>query len=368
MIKYLDLKKISGRYEPALSQAVLRTVQSGWYLLGKEVGLFEARFGEYCESAHCIGVANGLDALWLIFRAYLELGVLQEGDEVIVPANTYIASILAVSENRLNPVLVEPDPATLNIDTERIEAAITPRTKAILTVHLYGRISEMDPITAIAEKYGLKVIEDCAQSHGAKYKGIPCGALGDAAGFSFYPGKNLGALGDAGAVTTSDDTLALTIRRLANYGTSRKYVNTYKGRNSRLDEIQAAVLNCKMDRLDEDTELRRQMASRYCAEIRNDLISLPIPGVKESHVWHIFPVLTSHREALQKYLADKGIETLIHYPVPPHLQEAYREWNDRSYPVSERIHREILSIPLNPSLTDEEVTYIIMMLNGFSVG
>lgn len=365
MIRYLDLKKITSRYEPALSQAVARVVASGWYLLGKEVARFEERFAEYCGARHCIGVANGLDALSLIFRSYIEMGVMQEGDEVIVAANTYIASILAISENRLVPVLVEPDTLRYNIDPEKAEAAVTPRTRAILVVHLYGQTCDMTPIREIASRRGLKIVEDCAQSHGAVYKGTRCGALGDAAGFSFYPGKNLGALGDGGAVTTSDEVLATVIRRIANYGTSRKYINEYKGRNSRLDEIQAAVLSLKLEYLDADTLRRRQIALRYRREIVNRAIVLPQVVCEEEHVWHIFPILAEKRDQLQTYLHDAGVETLIHYPVPPHFQQAYREWQNLSFPLTERIHREELSIPLHPALTDEEVTTVINVLNSW---
>lgn len=365
MIKYLELEKITRRHEPALSEAVARVVRSGWYLLGKEVANFEHRFANYCGVKACVGVANGLDALSLIFRAYLEMGVMKEGDEVIVPANTYIASILSVSENRLVPVLVEPDIATLNIDPLQIEKAITPRTRAILVVHLYGQVCQMEQIQAIACKYGLKIVEDCAQSHGACYQGVKCGALGDAAGFSFYPGKNLGALGDGGAVTTSDEQLETVIRRLANYGTARKYVNEYKGLNSRLDEIQAAVLSCKLQQLDQETAVRRAIAQRYGREITHPSLQLPQIKSPEEHVWHIYPVLTEQRDALQSYLLNEGIETLIHYPIPPHRQQAYAEWNHLSFPITEQIHQQILSIPLHPALKEEEVDYIIEKLNGW---
>ncbi|MEG1723140.1 MAG: DegT/DnrJ/EryC1/StrS family aminotransferase [Bacteroidales bacterium] len=365
MIKYLELERVTRRHEPELTEAVNRVIRSGWYLLGEEVARFEARFAAYCDALACIGVANGLDALSLIFRAYLEMGTMREADEVIVPANTYIASILAISENRLTPVLVEPDSETFTIDPARIEAAITPRTKAILVVHLYGQVCDMDPIRAIARKYSLKIVEDCAQSHGACYKGVKCGSLGDAAGFSFYPGKNLGALGDGGAVTTSDKELETVIRRLANYGTERKYINTYKGKNSRLDEIQAAVLSCKLERLDEETRIRRQIADRYCRLITNPSLRLPVLKEPQQHVWHIYPVLTPHRDQLQAYLLREGIETLIHYPVPPHKQQAYAEWNQLSFPITERIHKEILSIPLYPALTDAETDRIIEALNNW---
>ncbi|MEG1587518.1 MAG: DegT/DnrJ/EryC1/StrS family aminotransferase [Bacteroidales bacterium] len=366
MIKYLELKKITDRYEPELSLAVQRVVNSGWYLLGEEVRNFESQFAEYCGTRYCIGVANGLDALSLIFRTYLEMGVMEEGDEVIVPANTYIASILAISENRLTPVLVEPDPETLNIDPDRIEEVITPRTKAILVVHLYGRVCEMDPIRVLADTYQLRIVEDCAQSHGVRAGEKRCGSLGDAAGFSFYPGKNLGALGDGGAVTTSDEELATMLRQIANYGTSRKYINTYKGRNSRLDEMQAAILSCKLPCLEQENSIRRKIAQRYRSEVRNTLLRLPAVVKEESHVWHVFPILTPYRDLLQTYLKDRGIETLIHYPIPPHKQAAYPEWSHLSFPITELIHRQILSIPLHPALTDAEIDKIIAALNHFT--
>lgn len=363
MIKYLDLKAITQQYEPGLSDSVRRVISSGWFLLGKEVEDFEHKFATYCGAPYCVGVGNGLDALTLILRAYRLMGVLKEGDQVIVPANTYIASVLSVSENGLEPIPVEPSLQTLNIDPELIEQHITPRTKAILVVHLYGRICPMEPIRRLAKQYGLKVIEDCAQSHGAIYQGVRCGMLGDAAGFSFYPGKNLGALGDGGAVVTADPTLAEMIRKIANYGISRKYVNDYKGRNSRLDEIQAAVLSYKLKSLDADNERRREIASFYFRSIKHPAIRLVPWTNKEEHVFHIFAVLSEKRDELQRYLAGRGIETLIHYPIPIHQQQAYSEWRFRSYPITEQIHREILSIPLNPSVTDEQAYEIVDALN-----
>ncbi|MEG1617628.1 MAG: DegT/DnrJ/EryC1/StrS family aminotransferase [Bacteroidales bacterium] len=363
MIKYLDLQKINARYEPALSQAALRVVSSGWYLQGSELARFESAFATYCGTAHCVGVGNGLEALTLIFRAWLEMGALCSGDEVIVPANTYIASILAVSENNLVPVLCEPDPATHNIDPKRIEALITPRTKAILAVHLYGRLCDMAAVGEIARKHRLKVVEDCAQSHGAAHAGIRCGNLGDAAGFSFYPGKNLGALGDAGAVTTSDPRLAETVRQLGNYGSQKKYHNIYKGCNSRLDEMQAALLHCKLAYLDADNRKRIAIAERYASEIRNPRVLLPAPAVQGEHVYHIYPVRIVAREEARMKLSAAGIETLIHYPIPPHRQKAYAEWNSRTYPLTEQLAAEELSLPLHPALDEEEVTRIIEELN-----
>ncbi len=365
-IDYLPLKAINQHYEPALSEAIHEVVASGWYLLGTRVRQFEQAFAAYCQSKHCVGVANGLDALTLIFRAFMELGMLQEGDEVIVPANTYIASVLAVTANGLTAVPVEPSMQTYNIDIDQIEAAITPRTKAILVVHLYGRVCEMDAVMALARRRGLKVVEDCAQSHGTSFQGKRCGAWGDAAGFSFYPGKNLGALGDGGVVTTSDDVLAQTIRCLANYGSSEKYVNQYKGVNSRLDELQAAALLVKLPHLDADTLRRQQIAQAYLQGINHPAIVLPqAVNDKAEHVYHIFPILTAKREALQAYLRSQGIATLIHYPIAIHKQQAFAEWAALSLPLTEQIHAQELSLPLHPLLRDEEVAYIIEVLNAW---
>lgn len=366
MISYLDLKKINDSFEPELSETVVRVTRSGWYLLGKEVENFERKFADYCGVSHCVGTGNGLDALTLIFMAYVTMGDMQKGDEVIVPANTYIASILAVLRAGLKPVFCEPRPDTCNIDPERIEELITPRTKAIMTVHLYGRVCEMDSINETARKYGLKVVEDCAQAHGVLYKGKKrAGNLGDAAGFSFYPGKNLGALGDAGAVTTQDGNLAARVRELANYGSSVKYVNVHKGINSRLDELHAAVLSLKLDRLDEDNDKRRKIASRYIEEIHHPDISLPFLGEPSAHVFHVFAILAKHREALQLYLRNNGVQTLIHYPIPPHRQEALKEFDNLSLSITERIHAEELSLPISPMLTEEEVSYVIEAINRF---
>lgn len=365
MIKFLDIKRITESFEPGLSQEIQRVVSSGWYLQGSEVQRFEQAFAGYCGTKHCIGVANGLDALVLILRAYMELGVMAEGDEVIVPANTYIATILSISRNGLRPVLCEPDLDTYLIDPSRIEALITERTKAIMVVHLYGQTVDMDPVNRLARKYNLKVIEDSAQAHGAIYKGRRTGNLGDASGFSFYPGKNLGAMGDGGAVTTNDAALAEAVRVLANYGSSVKYVFRYKGINSRLDEIQAAVLGYKLRRLDADNDKRREVAEMYLEGIVNPLITLPQWNHGENHVFHIFPIRCSRRDALQEYLKENGVQTLIHYPVPPHKQEAYKEWNALSYPITERIHEEILSLPVSPVMTVGEVGQVIETINGF---
>lgn len=365
MVPFNSLEDVSRSFEPELSEAILRVVKSGWYLLGNEVKAFESAFAEFCGVKHCIGVANGLDALILIMRAYKELGILRDGDEVIVPANTYIASILAVSANNLVPVSVEPRLDTYLIDPDQIEKAITNKTKAIMPVHLYGQVCDMDRIKAIADKYNLLVIEDSAQAHGASWKGKRAGALGNASGFSFYPGKNLGALGDAGAVTTNDDQLAETVRHIANYGSEKKYVFKYKGINSRLDELQAAVLSVKLKRLDADNQRRREIAIRYCKEINNPFVMLPEGVDKPSHVVHIFIIRSSFRDELARHLENNGIQTIIHYPIPPHKQVAYKEWNERSYPITEKIHREVLSLPMYATLSDEQVEQVIKSANSF---
>lgn len=366
MIKFLDLEKVTASFEPWLSQEVQRVVRSGWYLLGNEVHAFEEAFARYCGASECVGVANGLDALTLVLRGYMEMGLMQEGDEVIVPANTYIATILSITRNGLVPVLCEPDEGTCLIDPSRIELLVTARTKAVMVVHLYGQAADMDAVGQVAARHHLKVIEDAAQAHGAVYKGRRTGNLGDAAAFSFYPGKNLGALGDGGAVVTNDAELAKVVRALANYGSSVKYVFPYKGINSRLDEVQAAVLHHKLPRLDADNECRRRIAERYMAGIRNPLVALPEWREREGHVFHIFAIRCKQRDALQAYLAEQGIQTLIHYPVPPHKQEAYREWNDRSYPITERIHREELSLPVSPVMAEAEADAVIDAINRFS--
>ena len=366
MIKFLDLQKINLLYQQEIEQKLLDVFRSGWYLMGEEVKNFENNLAQYTDAKHAVGVANGLDALRLIFRAYIELGVMKAGDEVIVPANTYIASILALSDNGLVPVLVEPDDSTFNLDITKIEEAITSKTKAILIVHLQGRIVFSDQLKEIANKYNLKIVEDNAQAIGATWKGIKSGNLGDAAGFSFYPGKNLGALGDAGAVTTNDDELAKTIRAVANYGSNQKYINIYKGLNSRLDELQAAVLDIKLKYIDNENEARRVIAKRFIAEINNPKIILPEnPQDEKEHVWHVFVVRSKDRDALQNYLTEKGVQTIIHYPIPPHQQEAYKELANLSFPITEIMHNEVLSLPISSVLTEDEVTEIIYVVNQF---
>ncbi|MDU0356372.1 DegT/DnrJ/EryC1/StrS family aminotransferase [Paraglaciecola aquimarina] len=365
MIPFLDLKKINQQYANELKEAANRVIDSGWYLLGDEVQSFEKAFATYCNTTYCIGVANGLDALNLIFRAYKELGIMQTGDEVIVPANTYIASILAISENGLVPVLVEPNLDTYNLDPALIEAAITKKTKAILTVHLYGQVNHMSEINAIAQKHTLKVVEDCAQAHGALYKGTKVGSLADAAGFSFYPGKNLGALGDGGAVITSDPALDDTIRALRNYGSKEKYVNKYKGLNSRLDEIQAAFLKVKLKYLDDEIKARREVANYYLANITNQQIVLPIVENQTSHVWHLFVIRCKNRQQLQQYLLDNGVQSSIHYPIPPHQQDAYKNTFNGSFPITEFIHENVMSLPISPVLELHEVAKIVDIVNHF---
>ncbi|MDE5438541.1 DegT/DnrJ/EryC1/StrS family aminotransferase [Elizabethkingia meningoseptica] len=366
MIKFLDLQKINMLHQEAIEQKLVSVFRSGWYLMGDEVKKFESNLARYIETKYAIGVANGLDALRLIFRAYIELGLMKAGDEVIVPANTYIASILALSDNGLVPVLVEPDLKTYNIDLSKIEEKITERTKAILLVHLYGRVVFSEELKILAVKHNLKIVEDNAQAIGAFWKGKRTGNLGDAAGFSFYPGKNLGALGDAGAVTTNDDQLASTIRAIANYGSNQKYVNIYKGLNSRLDEIQAVVLDVKLPFVDSENAVRKKVAERYTAEIKNTKLTLPeVPEEGTEHVWHVYVIRCADRNALQKYLTENGVQTLIHYPIPPHKQEAYKEMNHLSFPVSEQIHREVLSLPISPVISEEEIDRIIELLNQF---
>lgn len=365
MIKFLDLQKITEKYSAEIHEAVNRVVDSGWYLQGKENERFEKNFANYIGTNCCIGVGNGLDALIWIYRAYIELGVMKPGDEVIVPANTFIASILAITENGLKPVFVEPRFDSLEIDDERIEAAITESTKSILIVHLYGRCAYTDKIGALCKKYNLKLVEDNAQAHGCCFGEKRTGSLSDAAGHSFYPGKNLGAFGDAGAVTTSDKELADTIRALANYGSTRKYVFKYVGRNSRLDEIQAAVLDVKLKHLDEDNAHRQQIANYYYDHIQNPLIKLPerLPDV--NNVYHIFPIFCEKRDELQAYLTENGVQTLIHYPIPPHKQECYKEWNHLSLPITERIHQQELSLPISPVMTMEETIKTASLINSF---
>lgn len=365
MISFLDLKKINEKYTNHYFAALKDVLDSGWYILGKNVTAFEEAFAAYCGTRHCIGVANGLDALILILEAYKEMGLFADGDEVLVPSNTYIASILAVSRAGLSPVLIEPGIDTYLMDPDLLETKITPRTRAILPVHLYGQVCDMDSINLVAKKYGLKVVEDSAQSHGAVYKGKRCGNLGDASGFSFYPGKNLGALGDAGAVTTNDSELADAIKALRNYGSHIKYQNLYKGINSRLDELQAAFLLYKLKGLDEENSRRKEIAERYMAEIANPKIILPKCKSEEQHVWHLFVVRVSDRNDFIQYLGKHGLQTVIHYPIPPHKQPAYAFLNDSHYPISELIHEQVVSIPISPVLTDEEVSIIIETLNNY---
>jgi dTDP-4-amino-4,6-dideoxygalactose transaminase len=376
MIQFLDLKKINESYEAAFQEKLKSVLASGWYILGKEVQVFETNFADYCNAKHCVGVGNGLDALTLIFKAYIQLGKLKKGDEVIVPANTYIASILAILQADLVPVLVEPKLETYNIDPNLIQNKITPRTKAILAVHLYGQLAEMETITVIATQNNLIVVEDAAQSAGAyspltpkggmeKFRKAPPSGAGGAAAYSFYPGKNLGALGDGGAVVTNDDELANTIKGLRNYGSEIKYHNDFIGVNSRLDELQAAFLNLKLPNLDSDNQKRRIIAKRYLSEVNNNKITLPFWDLSSNHVFHLFVIRTQDREDLQEYLADNNIETMIHYPIPPHQQKAMEFWNDLSFPITEKIHREVLSLPISPVLTMDEVSCIIAILNKY---
>lgn len=365
MIKYFDLQKINDSFEPQLSEAVQRVTRSGWYLLGSELHKFEEEFANYCGTRYCVGVGNGLDALTTIMRAYRELGIMHENDEVIVPANTYIASILAIISAGLKPVLCEPIPSSCNIDPTQIEGLITERTKAIMAVHLYGRVADMSPIREIAKQHSLKIIEDCAQAHGARYQDKRSGNLGDAAGFSFYPAKNLGALGDGGAITTNDEALAKCVRTIANYGSQEKYVNIYKGVNSRLDELQAAALSVKLQRLDIDNERRQAIAKRYITEINNPHVCLPVVEDITQHVFHVFTLFSPHRDALQKHLQQHSVETLIHYPIPPHKQQAMREYAHLLLPITEQIHREELSLPISPLMSESEVTTVIDAVNSF---
>ncbi|MEI6139840.1 MAG: DegT/DnrJ/EryC1/StrS family aminotransferase [Mariniphaga sp.] len=401
MIKFLDLKAINDSFEPELSQSIKRVLDAGWYLLGNEVKSFEQEYASYIGTKHCIGVANGLDALRLILRAYIELGVMEEGDEIIVPANTYIASILAITDNRLVPILVEPDINNYNLDPFLIEGKITSRTKGILLVHLYGQNAMCPEIQRLVDKYNLKLIEDNAQAAGcyeptkspeggiiSQQQPKRTGSIGNAAGHSFYPGKNLGCLGDGGAVTTNNDELANVIRALANYGSNKKYMNDYQGLNSRLDEIQAAILRTKLPRLDADNQRRNEIAKYYLENIKKPEIILPVSkfffepanlkiktssnpppyGGNEggfSHVWHLFVIRTPHREKLQQHLTDNGVQTLIHYPVPPHKQLAYKSWNNISFPITERVHKEVLSLPISSAITDKEAEKVVESICSF---
>jgi len=362
MIKFLDLHKINERYRDEIDEAIKRVLDSGWYLLGKEGEKFEKEFASFCGVKHAIGVANGLDALIISLKA---LGI-GEGDEVIVPSNTYIATILAISANGATPILVEPDINTYNIDSKNIENAITSKTKAIMPVHLYGQACDMKSMMSIAKKYNLKVVEDCAQAHGAIYENQCVGSFGDCAGFSFYPGKNLGAMGDGGMVTTNDEEIAKKVRALRNYGSFVKYENLYKGMNSRLDEIQAGILSVKLSYLQSDNQKRRDIAKYYLENIKNPAIILPKVSMEEiSHVWHLFVIRCEKRDELKKYLLDNEIETSIHYPIPPHKQNAYAEWKDLNFPISEKIHNEVLSLPVSPVMTNEEVEKVVKIINKY---
>jgi dTDP-4-amino-4,6-dideoxygalactose transaminase len=377
-VKFLDLQKINNQYRHEIDETIKSVLDSGWFILGESVDNFESNFAYYCGTKHCIGISNGLDALILILRAYIEMGLMQEGDEVIVPANTYVATILAISHNNLKPVLVEPDINTYNLSPLNIEESITPKTKAIMPVHLYGMIADMESIKKIADKYNLLMIEDAAQAHGAILNNMRTGSFGNAAGFSFYPGKNLGALGDAGAVTTDDDKLAETIRALRNYGSQQKYYNIYQGFNNRLDEIQAAVLSIKLKYLDEANQKRREVAQFYYDNIKNEKIILPISEDRKpqednsrkildnkAHVWHLFVIRTGKRDNLQQYLNARGIQTVIHYPVPPHKQNAYKKLNNLSYPITEKIHNEVLSLPISNVMELSEIEYVVKTLNEY---
>ncbi|MBR3612419.1 MAG: DegT/DnrJ/EryC1/StrS family aminotransferase [Bacteroidaceae bacterium] len=366
MIPFLSLKDVTALYEAEINEAVARVVKSGWYLQGPENEEFEKNYSQFIGAKHTIGCANGLDALIWIFRAYIEMGVMKPGDEVIVPANTYIATILAITENGLVPVLVEPNIDTLQIDDSLIEEAITPRTRAITIVHLYGRLAWTEKIAYLCKKYNLKLIEDNAQAHGCQTPdGRITGSLGDAAGHSFYPGKNLGALGDGGAVTTNDSELARVVRTLANYGSSKKYVFEYTGRNSRLDEIQAAVLNVKLHHLVDANNARKAIAGRYIKGIKNPLITMPVTLPEEQNVFHLFPVLCERRDELQDYLLENGVQTIIHYPIPPHKQACYKEWNDVSLPITEAIHARELSLPIGPAISIEDADRVVEFINNF---
>lgn len=372
MILFYDLKSLNKKYEREFIKILKRVIDSGYYMIGQETKNFEEKFAKYCNAKHCIGLGNGLDALTLTLKAYKEIGFIKEGDEVIVPANTYIATILSITANNLNPVLVEPDIHTYNINYNNIKDAITQKTKAIMVVHLYGQPVDMDPIMKLAKKYNLKVIEDAAQAHGSKYKGKVVGPIGDIGCFSFFPGKNLGALGDAGAITTNDDKLAALIRSLRNYGeaiyddiSERKYLNSYKGVNSRMDEIQAGFLSLKLENLENDTNNRRKIANTYLSKIDNNKIILPHVPDWADPAWHLFVIRTQSRDDLKTYLLNQGIYTLIHYPIPPHMQKAFSEWNDLSLPITEKIHDEALSLPLYPRLSKKDQIFIIEALNNY---
>lgn len=363
MIPFLDLHRINKPYEADFQKVLQKVMDTGWYILGNEVKEFETNFAKYCGTKHCIGVGNGLDALVLIFKSYIQLGKLQKGDEIIVPANTYIASILAILQADLIPILVEPNLETYNINPDLIQAKITPKTKVILAVHLYGQLADMEKITNIATQNNLLIIEDAAQAHGAISSIGKSGNLGHAAAFSFYPGKNLGAIGDGGAITTNDDALVKILKAMRNYGSETKYYNDIIGVNSRLDELQAAFLNLKLPNLDTDNSKRREIAKRYSNEIKNEAIVLPNWDFSENHVFHLFVIRTNRRQELQEYLLKNEIQTLIHYPVAPHQQKAFQDWNDFHFPIAEKIHNEVLSLPISPVMTIDEVDYVVKMIN-----
>lgn len=364
-IPYLNLKAMTSLHADEIQQAIAQVVDSGWYLQGEAVHQFERHYAQYIGTTHCVGVANGLDALTLTLRAYKELGLLHDGDEVLVQANTFIATVLAITENRLTPVFVDVEPTTLDLQPEALEQAITPHTKALMLVHLYGRCTYNETLRTLCEAHQLLLIEDNAQAHGCHCGQRKTGSLGHAACHSFYPGKNLGALGDGGAVTTNHDDLAEMIRALANYGFSQKYVAPLQGHNSRLDEIQAAVLDVKLRHLDAETQRRIDIARTYYKYIQNDALRLPTLMDEGNNVYHIFPIFTPHRDALQQHLSEHGIQTLIHYPIPPHQQACYKEYNQLALPVTEQLAHEELSLPLNPTMTDEEVAHIVATLNAF---
>ena len=366
MIKFLDLKKINEPYEILFQEKLKSVLESGWYILGNEVEVFERQFANYCGTKHCIGVGNGFDALVLIFKGYIQLGKLHKGDEVIVPANTYIASILAILQADLIPVLVEPKLETYNLNPDLIQEKITAKTKVILVVHLYGQLAEMDKINAIANQNNLIVVEDAAQAHGAiRMQNAEIRNQQSSVAYSFYPGKNLGALGDGGAVTTNDDALAKVIQSLRNYGSEAKYQNEYVGVNSRLDELQAAFLNVKLPNLDAENNVRKAIAKRYLSKIKNDKIILPFWDFSDNHVFHLFVIRTENRNELQQFLLDNGIQTLIHYPIPPHKQKAFSDWSHLSFPITEKIHNEVLSLPMSPVMTEDEVSFVISILNNY---
>ena len=364
MIKFLDLQKINAQYQEELKEAASRVIDSGWYLMGKELEIFENDYSKFCGTIYTLGVANGLDALRLIFKAYIELGVMQKGDQVLVPANTYIASVLAITDNGLVPVFIEPNLKTYNIDSNKIESALSKKSKAILTVHLYGQNSIDHELMSLCKKHNLKLVEDSAQSHGAKWNGKVMGSIGDAAGHSFYPGKNLGALGDAGAVTTNDKELFETIKALRNYGSHIKYENIYQGLNSRLDELQAAFLNVKLRYIGLDISARRKVANYYLEKINNSSIILPHVNSTDEHVWHLFVIRTKKRDELQKYLNSNNVQTLIHYPIPLYKQKAYSEYNNLRFPITELIHNEVLSLPISAVMTSNDIKKIVDLLNN----